>query len=218
MPRKTKRAKSLIYVFCEGETEQCYINYLREAFSDVAVIKPPVHGLFADARDKFKKDVRFRNAAEEIDEIWFFFDTDKDLIPDWNKNISIVKHLRNLREDKIRVRLLMTSGCIEYWLLLHYCYCCPSCYTVPEKEKLLNQVQTYCAAYKKGDQHSVCEIAENYAVASKNAAKSLQRLCDEGLPEVTDSDVRDEWLYKTALTFSTVQEAIDFLEELKAHA
>ena len=39
MPRKVKSAKPLIYVFCEGESEQAYTDYLKKTFSDVAVLK-----------------------------------------------------------------------------------------------------------------------------------------------------------------------------------
>lgn len=41
MPRKVKSAKPLIYVFCEGESEQAYTDYLKKTFSDVAVLKRP---------------------------------------------------------------------------------------------------------------------------------------------------------------------------------
>ena len=34
MPRKVKTAKPLIYVFCEGESEQAYTDYLKKTFSD----------------------------------------------------------------------------------------------------------------------------------------------------------------------------------------
>ena len=38
----------------------------------------------------------------------------------WDERYRIIKKLRKLRKDQnIRVRLLMTSGCIEYWLMLH---------------------------------------------------------------------------------------------------
>jgi len=32
MPRKVKPAKPLIYVFCEGESEQAYTDYLKKLF------------------------------------------------------------------------------------------------------------------------------------------------------------------------------------------
>lgn len=53
MPRKVKSAKPLIYVFCEGESEQAYTDYLKKTFSDVAVLKrPPDTGLFEEAEAK----------------------------------------------------------------------------------------------------------------------------------------------------------------------
>ena len=38
MPRQIKRVKPLIYVFYEGESEQQYIDYLKNQFSDVALM------------------------------------------------------------------------------------------------------------------------------------------------------------------------------------
>lgn len=47
--------------------------------------------------------------------------TDLKDIASWNKRYKIMKFLRRQRKKpNIRVRLLMTSGCIEYWLMLHY--------------------------------------------------------------------------------------------------
>ena len=52
MARKTKPSKPLIYVFCEGESEQCYARFLKEHFEDVAVIKPASKpGLFDEAEE-----------------------------------------------------------------------------------------------------------------------------------------------------------------------
>lgn len=39
MPRPTRKTKPLIYVFCEGESEQAYTEFLKKTFSDLAVIK-----------------------------------------------------------------------------------------------------------------------------------------------------------------------------------
>ena len=43
MPRKTNgsrgKGKTIIRVFCEGETEQAYTEFLKRRFADVAVIK-----------------------------------------------------------------------------------------------------------------------------------------------------------------------------------
>ena len=58
MPRKFKKSKVSICVFCEGESEQAYTDFLKSKFCDVAVFKRPSSpGLFDDADNRFKKDV-----------------------------------------------------------------------------------------------------------------------------------------------------------------
>lgn len=141
MARKTKPSKPLIYVFCEGESEQAYTDYLRNKFADVAVIKrPSATGLFEDADVRFKKDPKFRNSAEVLD-----------------------------REP----------------------------------------------SYEKGNYEATARIAEKYPTAVKNAEKTLYNLLSDGLLGLEDTDERNRWLHTNCKTFSTVNEAITFLEQLK---
>ena len=135
MPRQIKRTKPLIQVFCEGESEQAYTDFLKKQFEDVAVIKRPKStGLFEEAEDLYKKNVKYKNSAEVTDEIWFFFDVETKDIGKWNHRLTIIKRLRKLRKNpNIKVRLLMTTGCMEYWLMLHYKMYAPPLQTIPEK-------------------------------------------------------------------------------------
>ena len=67
MPRPTRRRKPYIVVFCEGESEQAYTDFLKKEFRDVASIKRPSStGLFEEADNKFKKDKAYRDYAEVI--------------------------------------------------------------------------------------------------------------------------------------------------------
>ena len=60
MARRLKKTKPLIYVFCEGESEQAYTDFLKHKFADVAVIKrPSATGLFEEAEAKYKKDRKY---------------------------------------------------------------------------------------------------------------------------------------------------------------
>ena len=112
--------KAIIRVFCEGESEQAYTEYLKKKFSDVAVIQYPKEpGLFDRAEDRFKKDPKYRDYTEVIDEVWFFFDVETKDVNKWDERYRIIKNLETTKDQNIRVRLLMTSGCIEYWLMLH---------------------------------------------------------------------------------------------------
>lgn len=142
MARKTKPSKPLIYVFCEGESEQCYARFLKEHFEDVAVIKPASKpGLFDEADSCFEKSPKYKSSAEVTDEIWFFFDVEETDHGHWDSRYKIIKKLRKLRKKpNIRIRLLMTTGCIEYWLMLHYQMMAPNLTTKPEKERIEEMV------------------------------------------------------------------------------
>lgn len=80
-----KPVKPLIHVFCEGESEQAYTDFLKKKFEDAVVIKrPKATGLFEEAEDRFKKDVKYKNSIEVTDEIWFFLDVEVKDIPKWD--------------------------------------------------------------------------------------------------------------------------------------
>lgn len=217
MARKLKKSKVSICVFCEGESEQAYTDFLKSKFQDVAVFKRPSStGLFEEADNRFKKDPKYRDYSDVFDEIWFFFDVEEKDVDNLSKRLEIIKRLRRLRKKpQIRVRLLMTTGCIEYWLMLHYRLFAPPVLTVPEKEQMLRQVIKEEPTYKKRNYIATARIAQHYPTAVKNAGIVLQNLLKEGMPGLEDTDERNLWLCKNCRTFSTVQEAISFLESLK---
>lgn len=77
---------------------------------------------------------------------------------------------RKLRKDK-NIRLLMTTGCIEYWLMLHRKFYVPSLQTVPEKERVISDLKIEEPLYEKGNKVVTAKIAKDYPVAVKNAKK-----------------------------------------------
>ena len=221
MARQVRKSKKLIYVFCEGESEQEYANCLKDLFADIAVliIPPPEStSLFEKTKSKFDKEPRFRNNAEVIDEIWFFFDTEDCDADQWDKRLKIIKRLRGLRKNpNIRVRLLMTSGCVEYWFYLHYEMAVPALHTVADKNNMLRKVQHIVPGYEKGDRTTIAKIAQHWPEATQHGEEVLARLAQDGMPsaEPKNSDVRDAWLHRNEYTFTTVQEGIQFLKSLR---
>lgn len=217
MTRPLRKEKPYIVVFCEGESERAYVKFLRKEFDDVAVIKSPsAVGLFEIADNKFKKDIRYRDKAEVTDEIWFFFDVETKDIGLWDARLKIIKRLRALRKKpEIKVRLLMTTGCIEYWLMLHYEMYAPPIQTVAEKEQVMRRLLSKEPSYRKGDVDITAKIAQRYQAATANARRTVANLLREGLPWIEDTDERNRWLCQRCLTFSTVYEAIDFLTILR---
>lgn len=80
---------------------------------------------------------------------------------------------------------------------------------------MLSRVITKEPTYKNGDMDAISRIAENYPTAVVNARKTVNNLLSQGLPGLDNTDKRNEWLCTQCLTFSTVYEAIEFLESLK---
>lgn len=144
MPRPTRRRKPYIVVFCEGESEQAYTDFLKKEFRDVASIKRPSStGLFEEADNKFKKDKAYRDYAEVTDEVWFFFDVETKDIGLWDARMKIIKR-PSLLAKKVRNQSSPSDdnqGCIEYWLLLHYeeRYA-PPIQTVAEKQRVIDHL------------------------------------------------------------------------------
>lgn len=147
------------------------------------------------------------------DEIWFFFDVDHDQAGNWNAAHKIIKTLRKLRKrPEIRVRLLMTTGCVEYWYLLHYEKLSPPIQSLADKERVMALLKKHSPAYFKGDPVTTAGIASHMNTAVQNGAWVLRTV--DGLPTLEDNDIRSQWLYQCGKTFTTVHEAIEYLEHL----
>lgn len=216
MPHQIRESKKYIVVFCEGESEQVYMDFLKKEFRDVAVIKRVnTTGLFAEADRIFRNNKKYIDNAEVTDEIWSFFDVETKDADSWDVRMRIIKRLRSLRKKPgIRIRLLMTTGCIEYWLMLHYEFSVPPIQTVAEKKRVMERLLTKVPNYRKGDADVTAEIAQNYRTAVVNARQTVENLLNHGLPSLADTDERNRWLCQKCLTFSNVYEAIDFLTSL----
>lgn len=218
MARKIKNTLPYIYVFCEGESEQVYARFLKDTFSEVAVLYvAKFTGLFEEAQSHFDKDIKYKNTIDSTDEIWFFFDVENDDISKWDSRLKIIKHLRRMRKKpNIRIRLLMTTGCIEYWLMLHYQKYVPIISEKKDKDNILEELKTYVPTYFKGDKKSTESIAQNYPIAVNNSKWTVEKLLQYGLPGLEDTDERNRWLCTNCKTFSNVYEAIEYLESLKS--
>ncbi len=139
-------------------------------------------------------------------------DTEVELKEKWNEYYSVIKRLRKLNRY-IRIRLLMTKACIEYFLLLHYKKTAPRIELTSEKELILEEVTKIISTYEKGDRNSIWKIAKQYKEAIENGKWSLQQNKSE-LPTLEDTDERNRILFMGDMTFTTVHEALEFLEGL----
>ena len=66
---------------------------------------------------------------------------------------------RNQKDKKIKIRLLMTKACVEYWFLLHYKKTNPDIETPEDKLRIFRMLKKYENDYEKGDKYSTYSIA-----------------------------------------------------------
>ncbi len=216
MARKTnpREKNPYIVVFWEGESEELYMKYMKREFRSYANLTVnKQRGIFQAANKAILKEKGvFFSDRKEIDEVWFVFDTEPDLRGKWEEYEKIVRALKKIQKE-LRVRLLMTKGCIEYYFLLHFQKCRPTILTPTDKEQILKSlVANYVPNYQKGDADSIDKIAAQYTTAVINGHWSLEQAISEiGIV----SEERDRQLFMTDSTFTTVQEGIEFLIELK---
>ena len=209
---RNMQPKKAIYVFWEGESEEAYVKFLSRHFSDRAVIRAHREkGTFATAQACYRGNARFKSDIEELDEVWFFFDTELEKGNQWDENWLRLKPLLEARSkhNPLKIRLLMTSCCVEYWFLLHFDQVAPAMASPSDKDRVLRMVQSHISSYRKGDAVSTAQIGQNYLTAIENGRWVLQRLKSDGMPE--DVSQRDKWLFQGKHTFTTVHEAVDML-------
>ena len=107
--RKAPRGKKInptLFVFCEGETEESYINFLKSVYRIPSIhIHPKVGGnnITSDYIKGYKQD----KPAHEKDLDFLMYDLD---VPSMLNRLSKIK-------DCI---LLVSNPCIELWFLQHY--------------------------------------------------------------------------------------------------
>ena len=201
--------------FCEGESEQQYIEALKKIFQESVILKHP-KGLFTEARALASKNSKFKEKLEITDEIWFFFDVEHSDQEKWDAWMNDAKYLQRVAKGgkKLQIRLLMTTACVEYWFLLHYKMLQPLLQTVADKAAMEDQLREFAPLYKKGDLNSISIIAQNYPVAIENGKRTLKQLQSEGMDFALKPAERDRALFLCGKTFTTVHEAISYLKTL----
>lgn len=167
MARKSrnKPIKKVIYVFWEGETEQEYIKFLKDEFENIAVIyyctkKALLRLLSPIIITKITmitkiSEILYQNLMNYGFSLirklkWAISGTKNELFRRYYK----FKEKRN----PLKIRLLMTTGCAEYWLLLHYRKTAPAIATPADKDKILMEVKKIVPSYKKGDKASIKKL------------------------------------------------------------
>ncbi len=103
--RPNRKMKPVILVLCEGETEECYVDFLKQKYRLPIKIVSKIVGGKINSRliVRHKKELALTN-SEKID-CFLMYDADVQ---------SVVDNLLDCKE-----KLLLSRPCIEVWFLAH---------------------------------------------------------------------------------------------------
>lgn len=218
--RVQRQPKKLIAVFWEGQTEKMYIeSFCKEKFQDKAIfLVNTKKGLFDIAENCLKNNANFSKYQNEIDEIWFFFDTEKVDQSKWNDYYKVIKKLMGSKNHQKNIRLLMTTSCIEYFFLLHYKKTSPQIRTKSDKDAIIKQLSDCLGAeYQKANKDLILKISEKYQDGINNGNWSLNQIFDNSSSLVYETPLQQyEFLFKNDYSFSNVQQSLEFLLDYKS--
>lgn len=112
-----EKPKSIIYVFCEGETEKIYLRHFSNRTYNVSVIPVDTEHTDAIGIVRFAKEYIRDNPLnlEFGDRGYCVFDSD----PSSNPNISEAFNLIKDMEHK-GLECIFSNPCFETWFVLHY--------------------------------------------------------------------------------------------------
>lgn len=124
--RRKRRVSSVeqrfqIKVYCEGDTEENYLNYWRQEYRDktVVTIAPNPHTasldivkLAAKHRAQELGESKRDEDGDPYNEYWCFFDVDDD---DKNGKLNLALELA----ERENIYVALSNPCLELWFLLH---------------------------------------------------------------------------------------------------
>jgi len=130
-PRQIRVIRPTFFVFCEGESEEAYISYLRSKYRVPIEIETKV------ARNKINQEYVRRILKPllkyEKDKYFLLYDLD---VPDMLHKLQSIKN----------TILLASNPCIELWFILHTC----SHNAESTSDQCVSQLERIVRTYRKG--------------------------------------------------------------------
>lgn len=102
---QNKKIRPSFWVFCEGETEKYYINYLKLKYRQSIEIITKIAG--NEINEKYIKSYKKDKPTHEKDITFLIYDADV---------INIVEKLLKIKHST----LILSNPSIEFWFLLHF--------------------------------------------------------------------------------------------------
>ncbi|MDY2585701.1 RloB family protein [Helicobacter sp.] len=174
----TKEINPLIYIFCEGETEQNYFQALKKDKRINLEIKCAKHSAPRSILKEAEKILQKEEAGSIAeDRIYCVYDTD-------NKCEGDIIPKENIPE---KIKIILSKPCFEFWVLLHFmpAKTTPCFANCKEVETRLNEKiseynkrnKTKLKSYDKPnyDFASILPLTQKALKNAKEAAKEFQK-------------------------------------------
>jgi len=157
---KGKIINPAFFVFCEGETEEAYVKYLRSTYRLPIEIKSKIAG--NDITSRYINDFKKQNFNLRDDKTF--------LVYDWDV-AAMKQRLLGIKD----AYLLYSNPCFELWYLLHF----QNQTANLTSEECVSKLKNYNNSYKKGalDEKLKSKLADNKGKAI-SIAKRLAEFCN----------------------------------------
>ena len=141
---KGKPIKPIFFVFCEGETEEAYIKFLRSTYRIPVEIDPKIAG--NKITEKYISNYKSQKNVHPKDKTYLVYDCDVE---------PVLQKLKCIK----KVHLLCSNPCFEFWYLLH---CQNQTASITSKE-CVSKLKQHIKNYQKGvfDDKLKSKIIEN---------------------------------------------------------
>ena len=150
-----RKAKKILVIVCEGQTECTYFNSYKERKSGLRI--ETLNCTATDPQNLMNFALKQKHELDDEDDVWCVFDLD-------NSTNEAIQRAIKLAEDKIKVCL--SNPCFELWYLLHFEYLDRNISTKDVQNKLEKHIKSYD---KSKDYFK--DILFKIDVAIKNAKK-----------------------------------------------
>ncbi len=171
--RPSRKIKPTFYIFCEGETEEAYVNMLKRNYRVSTVkIKTNVSGSKISKKyiDNYLKD----KTVDPSDTTFLLYDGDL---------LDILSTLESIP----KTTLLITNPVVEFWFLLHF----KEIHSFISVEQCLKELKKFWVDYKKGsltdkqkrslsdNQSKAIERVQGKSDYRKNPSSTLYKLIEQ---------------------------------------
>ena len=157
---KGKKIKPTFFIFCEGETEEVYIKYLRSTYRLPIEIDPKIAG--NDISERYISNYKKHKTVHPKDKTFLIYDCDVE---------HVLEKLHRIKD----AHLISSNPCFEIWYLLH----CQNQTASVTSEECVLKLKNHVKSYQKGviDDKLKSKITENKSKAISRS-KELPENCN----------------------------------------